>query len=111
MAEHTGGIVNSPPRLLVEAVQVRQDSAIRQYRRMTDRPLRDNGASHPLRESGAGLRMVSPLAEHVPSAYLSAHILLVCTAYATYKTWKLPELVGCDEIAPTQVTPFSFLAN
>ena len=39
-----GGIVNSPPRLLVE----------------------DNGASHPLRESGGGLGMVFSVSERVP---------------------------------------------
>jgi hypothetical protein len=44
MAEHKGGILNPPPRLLVE----------------------DNGASHPLRKSGGGLGMVSLPAKHVP---------------------------------------------
>jgi hypothetical protein len=38
----SGGILNPPPRLLVE----------------------DNGASHPLRESGGGLGMVFPLAKN-----------------------------------------------
>jgi hypothetical protein len=41
----SGGILNPPPRLLVE----------------------DNGASHPFRESGGGLGMVSFTAEHVQS--------------------------------------------
>ena len=49
MAEHKGGSLNPPPRLLVE----------------------DNGASHPLRESGGGLGMVLPPAEHVPGGDLS----------------------------------------
>ena len=44
MAEHKGGSLNPPPRLLVE----------------------DNGARHPLRESGGGLGMVFSLAKHLP---------------------------------------------